>query len=193
MTLLDISLISELTTKNQLTLLYSAYPMKKASTVLGPIFFLFGSRIKILAYQEVEKNPPWIKWLKPHNQRLFRQLLEQKQEKPEEDTGDSPNQEIPPVGWNCCFGGYPVSSSGFLVLLQTLTKQPLIVWLQPLDSGRILLNLLICQDCALISSFWIYSELNQNLVGFWACFSFLSFSTWAYIKQRRKRLINRIY
>ena len=69
----------------------------------------------------------------------------------------------------------------FLFLLQTLTKQPLISWLQPLDSGRILLNLLICQDFALISSFRIYSELNQNLVGFWACFSFLSFSTWAYI------------
>ena len=69
----------------------------------------------------------------------------------------------------------------FLFLLQTLTKQPLIVWLQPLDSGRILLNLLICQDFALIPLFRIYSELNQNLVGFWACFSFLSFSTWAYI------------
>jgi len=54
----------------------------------------------------------------------------------------------------------------FLFLLQTLMKQPLIVWLQPLDSGRILLNLLICQDFALISSFRIYSELNQNLVGF---------------------------
>ena len=69
----------------------------------------------------------------------------------------------------------------FLFLLHTLTKQPLIVWLQPLDSGRIFLNLLICQDLALISSFRIYSELIQTLVGFWACFSFLSFSTWAYI------------
>ena len=69
----------------------------------------------------------------------------------------------------------------FLFLLQTLTKQPLIVWLYPLDSGRILLNLLICQDFVLIPSFRIYSELIQNLVSFWACFSFLSFSTWACI------------
>ena len=69
----------------------------------------------------------------------------------------------------------------FLFLLQPLTKQLLIFWLQSLDSGRIFLNLLICQDFSLISSFRIYSELNQNLVGFWACFSFLYFSTWAYI------------
>ena len=43
----------------------------------------------------------------------------------------------------------------FLFLLQKLTKQPLIVWLQPLDSGRILLNRfstsLICPD-SLISN-----------------------------------------
>jgi len=48
MVLLDISLISELTTKNQLTLLSSAYSMKIASTVLRPIFF-FGSGIETLA------------------------------------------------------------------------------------------------------------------------------------------------
>ena len=39
----------------------------------------------------------------------------------------------------------------FLFPLQKLTKQPVIVWLQPLNSGRILLNLLICKDFALIS------------------------------------------
>ena len=69
----------------------------------------------------------------------------------------------------------------FLFLLQPLTKQPLISWLQLLDSGRIFLNLLICQDLAQISSLRINSDLIQNLVGFWACFSFLPLSTWAYI------------
>ena len=41
----------------------------------------------------------------------------------------------------------------FLFLLQKLTKQPLIVWLQPLDSGRILLNLLFAGPEAFLSSF----------------------------------------
>ena len=69
----------------------------------------------------------------------------------------------------------------FSFLLQPLTKQALILRLQSLDSGRIFLNLLICQDLAQISSLRINSELIQNLVGFWACFSFLSLSIWAYI------------
>src|SRR5436190_23939295 len=59
MVLLDISLISELTTKNWLTLLSSAYPMKTASTVLGPIFLFLGSGIETLARQpQTLKN--WI-------------------------------------------------------------------------------------------------------------------------------------
>ena len=55
----------------------------------------------------------------------------------------------------------------FSFLLQPLTKQALILKLQSLDSGRIFLNPLICQDLAQISSLRIYSELIQNLVGFW--------------------------
>ena len=47
-------------------------------------------------------------------------------------------------------------------------------------------------DRDMIHWFRIYSELNQNLMGFWACFSFLSFSNWAYIEQRRRRLLLQI-
>ena len=61
------------------------------------------------------------------------------------------------------------------------------------DSFQPIFNLSDMPRFALIPWFRIYSELNQNLVGFWACFSFLSFSNWAYIKQRRRRLVNRIY
>ena len=51
MVLLDISLILELTTRNQLTLLSSAYPIKMASIVLGPIFLFLDSSIETLARQ----------------------------------------------------------------------------------------------------------------------------------------------
>src|SRR5436189_3666309 len=51
MVLLDISLISELTTRNRLTLLSSAYSMKTTSTVLGPIFLFLSSGIETLARQ----------------------------------------------------------------------------------------------------------------------------------------------
>jgi len=49
MILLDISLVSELTTRNRLTLLSSAYSTKILSTVLGLIFLFFGFDIEILA------------------------------------------------------------------------------------------------------------------------------------------------
>ena len=51
MVLLDMSLISDLMTKNLLTLLSSAYPIKAASTVLEPIFLFLGSGIATLAKQ----------------------------------------------------------------------------------------------------------------------------------------------
>ena len=51
MVLLNILLISELTTRNRLTLLSSTYPMKIVSTVLGSIFLFFGSGIETLTRQ----------------------------------------------------------------------------------------------------------------------------------------------
>ena len=106
-------------------------------------------------------------------------------------------QVATPSWWRSLIDDFLLYSSGFLVSAPGFDETTFDCWLQQLDSGRILLNRfstsLICYDFALIPWFRIYSELNQNLVGFWACFSFLSFSNWAYIKQRRRRLINRIY
>ena len=61
MMLLDISLISKLTTRNRLILLFSAYPMKIVSTVLGPIFsFLQLCSQTTLNFEELNvRNSPF--------------------------------------------------------------------------------------------------------------------------------------
>jgi len=59
-----------------------------------------------------------------------------------------------PIGGFPWFGDSPVSSSGSLVSAPGFDETAFDCWLQPLDSGRILLNRfstsLICQDLALI-------------------------------------------
>jgi len=95
MILLDISLISELATRNQLTLLSSAYPMRIASTVLGLIFLFFSSGIKTLARQpQTLKN--WILVVLPFqrsygvtSESLWGILLRIKQDKGELHPKDS--------------------------------------------------------------------------------------------------------
>ena len=55
--LLDISLISELTTRKRLILLFSAYPMNTSSTFLGSNFLFLGSGIETIAekFQTLKK------------------------------------------------------------------------------------------------------------------------------------------
>ena len=90
-----------------------------------------------------------------------------------------------PVGWLSCFGDSPVSSSDFLVSGPGFDETAFdylasTAWFRE-DSSQPVFNLSDMPRFALIPWFRIYSELNQNLMGFWACFSFLSFSNWAYI------------
>ena len=51
-----------------------------------------------MAYQEVEKNPPWIERLKLHNQGYFVNILKQKQENQQQIRAKHQTSALLPLG-----------------------------------------------------------------------------------------------